>query len=155
MILGTGFDLIDLEDFARTVERSGEKYIERIYTAQEIEYCRAQPHPSQSFAARFAAKEAAMKALGIAGEDALTWHDFEVVLESSGRPCMSLHGHAAAKSSALNLTHIHVSLSHSRSSAGALVIAEGSGQARTLTARAENRHGLSEGEIAKHLEGDL
>src|ERR1039457_679666 len=59
LVSGIGFDLIDLSDFTRTLKRSGERFIQRIYTKEEIEYCRAQPHPVQSFAVRFAAKEAA------------------------------------------------------------------------------------------------
>jgi len=68
LISGVGFDLIDLSDFARTLKRSGDRFIQRVYTDEEIEHCRAQSNPVQSFAARFAAKEAAMKAMGIAGQ---------------------------------------------------------------------------------------
>ncbi len=87
LVLGIGFDLIDLSDFTRTLKRSGERFIQRIYTKEEIEYCRAQPHPVQSFAVRFAAKEAAMKALGIAGQEGLSWRDFHRNMDahSSGR----------------------------------------------------------------------
>ena len=66
-----------------------------------------------------------MKALGVAGKEGLAWRDFEVVLESSGRPTMILHGEAAVKSKELKLAQLHVSLTHSRLSAGAVVIAEG------------------------------
>lgn len=126
MVSGVGIDMIDLSDFGRTLKRSGERFIQRIYTKGEIEYCRSQPHPSQSFAARFAAKEAAMKALGIAGEEGLSWKDFEVVVSASGRPAMVLHAHAAARSKALQLQTLQISLSHSQSAAGAVAIAESS-----------------------------
>lgn len=126
MVFGVGIDLIELSDFGRTLKRSGERFIQRIYTESEIEYCRSQPHPSQSFAARFAAKEAAMKALGIAGEEGLSWKDFEVVVAASGRPAMVLHAGAAARSRDLRIRTLQISLSHSLSAAGAVAIAEGS-----------------------------
>ena len=124
MVSGVGIDMIDLSDFGRTLKRSGERFIQRIYTKGEIEYCRSQPHPSQSFAARFAAKEAAMKALGIAGEEGLSWTDFEVVVSASGRPAMVLHAHAAVRSKTLQLQTLQISLSHSQSAAVAMVVAE-------------------------------
>jgi holo-[acyl-carrier protein] synthase len=140
LVSGIGFDLIDLSDFARTLERSGERFIQRIYTKEEIEYCRAQPHPVQSFAVRFAAKEAAMKAMGIAGQDGLSWRDFEVVCESGGRPKMTLHGRAAKGFSALQLRSLHISLSHSQSGAGAVVIAENAGpRGRTIRQTAPSK----------------
>ena len=128
MVSGIGIDLIDLSEFARTMKRSGDRFIQRIYTEGEIAYCRSMPHPSQSFAVRFAAKEAAMKALGIAGEEGLAWKDFEVVLSESGRPTMLLHARAAVRSKALGLRMLHISLSHSRSAAGAVVVVEGTGR---------------------------
>lgn len=126
MIIGVGFDLVDLADFGRTLERSGEPFLKRVYTAQEIEYCKTQPHSGQSYAVRFAAKEAAMKALCIAGEDGLQWRDFEVVLAASGEPRMVLRGKAATKARALGINRLLLSLSHSMSSAGAVAIAEAS-----------------------------
>jgi holo-[acyl-carrier protein] synthase len=124
MIYGVGFDLVDLSEFTRTLERSGERFIQRIYTQGETEYCRAQPHPTQSFAARFAAKEAVMKALGVAGQDGFSWQDFEVVAEPSGKPMVVLHRKARATQHTLRLGPIQISLSHSRSAAGAVAIAE-------------------------------
>ena len=139
LISGIGFDLIDLSDFKRTLERSGERFIQRIYTKEEIRYCQSQPHPAQSFAVRFAAKEAAMKALGIAGEEGLSWRDFEVVCASSGRPEMVLHGQAAASSNSLQLRLLHISLSHSESAAGAIAIAETAGRRRKAIKRTRKR----------------
>ena len=132
MVLGIGFDLIDLTDFARTLERSGERFLRRVYTKKEIEYCQTQPHCRQSYAVRFAAKEAAMKALGIAGEEGLCWRDFEVILGASGQPSMTLHGRAAAKARILGVCPLLLALSHSKSAAGAVVIAEGSESRRAL-----------------------
>ena len=130
MVSGIGIDLVDLADFGRTLTRSGERFIQRIFTDGEIEYCRSQPHPSQSFAARFAAKEAAMKALGIAGEEGLSWKDFEVVVAESGRPTMVLHAQAAARLKELRLGSLQISLSHSKSAAGAVAIVESRGSTR-------------------------
>ncbi len=124
MIYGVGFDLVDLSEFTRTLERSGERFIGRIYTQRETEYCRAQPHPTQSFAARFAAKEAVMKALGVAGQDGFSWQDFEVVSGPSGKPMVVLHRKARATQDTLHLGPIQISLSHSRSAAGAVAVAE-------------------------------
>ena len=96
MIVGVGFDLEDIEDFGRTLTQSGEAFLKRVYTEREIEYCQSQPHAGQSYAARYAAKEAAMKALGIAGMEGLKWRDFEVV-STTGPPQILLHGVAAAE----------------------------------------------------------
>lgn len=144
MVSGIGIDLIDLSDFGRTLKRAGERFIQRIYTDAEIEYCRSQPHPSQSFAARFAAKEAAMKALGIAGEEGLSWKDFEVVVSISGRPTMVLHAQAAARSKALRVRTLQISLSHSLLAAGAVAIAESTGRAER-NRRAKNAGKLPSG----------
>lgn len=143
MVSGIGIDLIDLSDFGRTLKRSGERFIQRIYTDAEIEYCRSQPHPSQSFAARFAAKEAAMKALGIAGEEGLSWKDFEVVVSVSGRPKMVLHSQAAVRSKALRVRTLQISLSHSLLAAGAVAIAENTGRSE------RNRRAKKAGKLSR------
>ena len=109
MILGVGIDLVDLEEFSRTLERGGNKYIEHEYTVEEISYCRAQPGPMQHFAARWAAKEGVIKALGIAGTGRLRWPDFEIVSEPSGNPLMLLHGEAAMRCHALGVVEEHSS----------------------------------------------
>jgi holo-[acyl-carrier protein] synthase len=132
MIVGVGFDLEDIEDFGRTLTQSGEAFLKRVYTEREIEYCQSQPHAGQSYAARYAAKEAAMKALGIAGMEGLKWRDFEVV-STTGPPQILLHGVAAAEAKRLRIGRILISLSHSRSTAGAVVVAEES--TRSVTRR--------------------
>ncbi len=124
MILGIGIDLQDLTEFRRTLDRAGEPYLKRIYTEAEIEYCRSQAEPSQSLAVRFAAKEAAIKAFGLAGESGLKWQDFEVVCEASGKPSLRLSGKAAEWAQSLGLQRLLISLSHTRCTAAAVVIAE-------------------------------
>lgn len=130
MIVGIGFDLEDIEDFSRTLAQSGEAFLKRVYTGREIKYCQSQPHSGQSYAARYAAKEAAMKALGIAGKEGLKWRDFEVV-STAGPPQLLLRGVAAAAAKELRVDRLLISLSHSRSTAGAVVIAERSTRAAT------------------------
>ena len=124
MILGVGFDLEDIADFGRTLQQSGEAFLKRVYTNKEIEYCRSQPHSTQSYAVRYTAKEAAMKALGIAGVEGLKWRDFEIVA-TAGAPELLLRGKAAAAAKRLRVSRLMLSLSHSRSTAGAVVVAEG------------------------------
>ena len=124
MVIGIGIDLQEIIDFHRSLERAGEPYLQRIFTVAEIAYCQAKPDPSSSFAVRFAAKEAAIKALGIAGTDGLSWHDFEIAMDSSGRPYMKLAGVAARYASEKTISSLVISLTHSKSTAGAIVIAE-------------------------------
>jgi len=128
MIVGIGFDLEDIEDFGRTLSQSGEPFLKRVYTEREVEYCESQPHSGQSYAARYVAKEAAMKALGIAGVDGLKWRDFEVVA-TDGAPQLLLSGVAATAAKRLRVRRLSISLSHSRSTVGAVVVAEGTARA--------------------------
>jgi holo-[acyl-carrier protein] synthase len=149
MVLGVGFDVEDLEDFGRTMDQSGEAFLNRVYTQREIEYCRSQPHARQSYAARYCAKEAAMKALGIAGMEGLKWHDFEIVCVGAGSPQLLVTGLAASTAKTLRVRRFFVSLSHSRSAAGAVVVAEGAGSIPTRqvvsrnTARTNSAKGRS------------
>ena len=124
VVIGVGIDLQEISEFHRTLERAGEPYIQRVFTVAEIAYCRAKPDSSSSFAVRFAAKEAAVKALGIAGIDGLSWHDFETTTASSGCPYMTLGGVAARHASEKRVTSLVISLTHSKSTAGAIAIAE-------------------------------
>lgn len=125
MVFGVGIDLQEIGDFRRSMERAGQPYIERIFTSSEIAYCRAKPDSFASFAVRFAAKEATIKALGIAGVDGLKWHDFEIKISPAGSPSMSLSGVAAQQAAEKQVASLVVSLTHSSSTAGAVVIAEG------------------------------
>ena len=124
MIVGIGIDLQDITEFRRTLDRAGEPYLNRVFTRQELDHCWTQVEPHQSLAVRFAAKEAAIKALGIAGETGLKWHDFEVVSEPSGKPGLKLSGKAEEQARQLGLQGVLLSLSHSGSTAAAVVIAE-------------------------------
>jgi holo-[acyl-carrier protein] synthase len=119
----SGIDAIEIERIATAIERWGERFLLRIYTPTEIEHCRGR---AQSLAGRFAAKEAASKALGV-GIRGLSWRDIEVVRGPRGKPVMQLHGKAARIAAAQGLTSFEVSITHSRTDAMAVVIAWSAG----------------------------
>ena len=128
MILGVGFDLEDLEDFGRTMDQSGEAFLNRVFTEREVEYCRSQPHARQSYAARYCAKEAAMKALAESPEwKDSKWRDFEIICASSGAPPASRDRSRGLGCQIATRTSILRFSVHSRSAAGAVVVAEGAG----------------------------
>lgn len=117
--LTSGIDIIEIERIERAVERWGTRFLHRVYTDTEILHCRGRP---QSLAGRFAAKEAASKALGV-GIRGLSWRDIEVVRGPRGKPVMKLHGKAAHIAEILGLTSFEVSITHSRTDAIAVVTA--------------------------------
>jgi holo-[acyl-carrier protein] synthase len=115
-IIGVGIDVVDIERFGEALERTPH-LAERLFTPLERERALA------SLAARFAAKEALAKALGAPGN--LSWHDAEVVSESSGRPLLELRGTVLARANDLGAATVHLSLSHDAGIASAVVILEG------------------------------
>ena len=117
-MLTTGVDIIEIERIQRALERWGDRFLRRIYTEDEAAYCRGRP---PNLAGRFAAKEAAMKALGT-GLRGVGWKDIEVVRASSGAPSVLLHGRAKARAEKLGVREMSLSLSHSRSYAVAFVV---------------------------------
>ena len=121
MIIGIGVDIIEI----RRIERAlSPRFIERVFTAREIAYCEP-ARRIEKYAARFAAKEAARKAIGAATPvTALSWHDVEVVSSTEGAPTLVFHGRAAELVKQLNVTRAHVSMSHSTDNAIAQVILE-------------------------------
>jgi holo-[acyl-carrier protein] synthase len=126
MIVGTGIDVVDIERIARSIERYGSRFLERIYTAGEIAYCqRKRQNAAESFAARFAAKEAAAKALGTGIGFGVTWREIEVGREPAGRPLLLLHGRAAEIARTMGARHYSLSITHTESQSMALVILEG------------------------------
>lgn len=125
MILGTGIDMVEIERVARSVERYGNRFLERVYTAAEIAYCqRKRRNAAESFAARFAAKEAAAKALGTGIGFGVTWREMEVGRELAGRPLLLLHGRAAEIAAALGVRNCSLSITHTATQSMALVILE-------------------------------
>ena len=117
-MLSTGVDIIEIERVGRLLERYGQRFLDRVYTPEEIAYCRGR---APNLAARFAAKEATMKALGT-GVRGVSWKDIEVVRHESGAPAIKLHGRAKLRAQRLGLQEIAVSLSHSREYAVASVV---------------------------------
>ena len=123
MILGSGIDMIEVERIAFSVGRNS-GFREMVFSAQEIAYCESKAAPYQHYAARFAAKEAFLKALGRGWDSGLALHEIEIVNEANGKPLLRLSGKTAAALESLEIRNIHVSLSHLKSYASALVILE-------------------------------
>jgi holo-[acyl-carrier protein] synthase len=125
MIVAIGTDAIEVERVQRAVDhpRWGERFRQRVFTAGEIAYCTRRRRNAESFAARFAAKEAVMKALGTGYAKGVWWRDIEVVRET-GAPRLVLHGGAATRAAALGINRWHLSLTHTAGQALAYVIAE-------------------------------
>lgn len=127
MILGIGVDVIEPKRIAESIERHGERFLERTFTAMEIAYCRDRKRSEEHFAARWAAKEAVAKALGTGFDRDVGWQDVEVVKEDSGAARIDLHGKAQAVADRLGAKRIHLSLSHTDTAAVAMVVIEGQG----------------------------
>ena len=129
MIVGIGSDMAEVPRLRQAIERHGERFLERVFTPLEISYCRAHRNSDERFAARFAAKEAAMKALGTGWRKGVTWRDIEVSNASSGQPRLTFTGKAKEIFQGLGGTHIHLSLTHTADHALAHVIIEGNSAA--------------------------
>jgi holo-[acyl-carrier protein] synthase len=124
MIVGIGMDLISVDRVGRLIERFGDRALERLYTPEEVAYCRGRSAPHASFAARFAAKEALFKALGTGWAGGMAWWEVEVRADETGAPGLRLSGLAAQQAAALGATRVHVSLTHTHDLAGAYVVLE-------------------------------
>jgi holo-[acyl-carrier protein] synthase len=124
MIVGTGIDITEVPRVAAAIDRFGERFLNRVYTAKEIAYCRSKKNAVERFAARFAAKEAAMKAIGTGLRQGVTWHDVEVGREPGGRPTIIFSGRAAEFAAKLGSKRVHLSLTHSEQTAIASVVLE-------------------------------
>src|SRR3954447_22488724 len=95
MIVGLGIDIAEVDRVKAAIERHGERFLRRIYTEGERRYCESKPNKFERFAGRFAAKEAAMKAIGTGWKRGVAWRDFEVMRAASGQPIIVFHGRAA------------------------------------------------------------
>src|SRR5258708_729210 len=124
MIVGTGIDIAEVPRIRQAMERFGGRFLQRIYTADEIRYCDSKANRVERFAARFAAKEAAMKALGTGWNHGVRWRDCEVVRLPGGRPTMTFHGRAGEFAARLGVKNAALSLSHTAEQAIAQVILE-------------------------------
>lgn len=124
MIIGIGTDLAEVGRIRDSIERFGPRFLNRIYTEGERAYAQSKANSGERFAARFAAKEAGMKAIGTGWNFGVTWKDFEVVNERSGRPTLRLSGVAQSVAQRLGVQRVSISLTHSKETAFAVVILE-------------------------------
>ena len=122
MIVGLGLDLTEISRIGELVERWGERFVGRIYTEGERDFALARALPARHFAARFAAKEAMLKALRV--PSGLTWHEMEVIGGGTEPPMMVLRGAALMVAEKLGVARLHLTISHDRDTAAAVVIAE-------------------------------
>jgi holo-[acyl-carrier protein] synthase len=124
VIIGMGVDLAEVERVRKAIERHGEPFLRRVYTAAEREYCEGFRNKYERYAGRFAAKEAAMKALGTGWRRGVRWVDFEVVREKGGRPTIRLDGAAKKIAGEMGVKRIALSITHTDMQALAQVIFE-------------------------------
>jgi holo-[acyl-carrier protein] synthase len=124
MIVGTGIDIAEVPRIAESIERFGDRFIQRVFTEDEIEYCESKANRIERYAARFAAKEAAMKALGTGWNHGVRWRDIEVFRQPGRRPTIKFHGKAAEFAARMNTRNVSLSISHTREQAIASVILE-------------------------------
>jgi holo-[acyl-carrier protein] synthase len=124
MVIGVGTDLMEISRIQQSIARFGDRFLHRLFTPAEIEYCTRKKNSAESFAARFAAKEAAAKALGTGISYGISWLEIEVTREPSGKPGIALTGRAAHRATEIGITRISLSLTHSRDTALAVVIME-------------------------------
>ena len=125
-MLAVGVDLIEIERVQASITRYGDRFLGRVFTAAERAHCKGRP---QQLAARFAAKEAVSKLLGVGIQhaDGVSWQDIEVVSDARGKPMVQLHGQAIRRAQALGVHDLALSLSHTRDHAIAMVVADQTG----------------------------
>jgi holo-[acyl-carrier protein] synthase len=124
MIVGTGIDIAEVPRIRQSIERFGQRFLQRIFTAGEMRYCDSKANRFERYAARFAAKEAAMKALGTGWNHGVRWRDCEVARMPGGRPTMAFHGKAGEFASKLGVKNVALSITHTAEQAMAQVILE-------------------------------
>jgi holo-[acyl-carrier protein] synthase len=124
MIVGTGVDIAEVDRIKASIERFGRRFLERVFTPDEIRYCESKANKAERYAGRFAAKEAAMKAIGTGWSRGVTWQDVEVKRLPGGRPTMAFHGKAAEFAQRLGALRAHLSITHTAQQAIAQVILE-------------------------------
>ena len=124
MIVGLGVDITEVDRIEAAIARHGRPFLQRLFTPSEIAYCEKHRHSGERFAGRFAAKEAAMKALGTGWTQGVRWLDIEVVREPSGKPTLKLFGATRSIADRLGVKHIAVTITHDGNTALAQVIFE-------------------------------
>jgi len=124
VIVGTGIDIVEVPRVAAAMARFGRRFLERLFTEAEIRYCESKQNRAERYAARFAAKEAALKAVGTGWKRGVAWREVEVGREPGGRPTILFHGKAAEFAAGLGMKRASLSLSHTAEHAVAQVILE-------------------------------
>lgn len=124
MIVGAGVDLCEVARIHRTIARFGNRFLERVFTPREIAYAERKASKYERYAARFAAKEAGMKAIGTGWRKGVRWKDFEVVNLPGGKPTLRFHGKAAEYAARLGVRNVTLSITHTGEMALAHVILE-------------------------------
>ena len=125
MVVGIGIDVVEIERIRRLMDRWQDRFLQRVFTEAEIAYALRRHDPAQHLAARFAAKEATLKALGTGLSMGVRWREMEVRRERGEPPQLALSGRAAELGEARGIRRLHVSLSHDAGLAVAQVLAEG------------------------------
>jgi len=123
MIVGLGTDIIEIVRIGQMIHRHGELFLNRIYTAEEVQYCQRRKEANQHYAGRWAAKEAVMKALGTGFVRGIRWQDIAVTSLKSGRPIIELQGGAADLCEKMGIAEVLITISHCRTYATATAIA--------------------------------
>lgn len=124
MIVGLGLDIAEIDRIEAAIKRHGAPILERLFTPKEVAYCEKHRNKFERYAGRFAAKEAAMKALGTGWSRGVRWRDIEVIREPSGRPTLRLEGAAGQVAARLGVKNISITITHSGNLALAEVIFE-------------------------------
>src|SRR5437762_5550544 len=121
-IVGTGIDICEVARVRDAIERFGQRFLKRVFTQAEREYCESKRNRVERYAARFAAKEAAMKAIGTGLRRGVSWQDFEIGREAGGRPTLEIRGKGAEFAAKLGMKRAALSITHTREQAMAQVI---------------------------------
>jgi holo-[acyl-carrier protein] synthase len=123
-IVGTGIDICEVARVRQAIDRFGQRFLKRVFTDAERAYCESKRNRIERYAARFAAKEAAMKAIGTGLRRGVNWQDFEVSREAGGRPTITIRGKAAEFAQKLGTKRAALSITHTKHQAMAQVILE-------------------------------
>ncbi len=121
-VIGHGIDIIECERIRQVWDRHGDRFLRRVFTPREIDYCLTKKNPLPHLAGRFAAKEAVLKVLGTGWRGAILWTDVEVTHAASGQPCIVLTGHSAQVARQMSISAVQISISHTRNYAAASAI---------------------------------
>ena len=124
-VLGVGVDMVENQRIEHSLERFGERFMHRVFTQGEIDYCTSMKFPARHFAARFAAKEAVSKAFGTGIGAAMGWREIDIHRKESGEPYVVLHGGAQQLALDRGVSTVWVSLSHTEHHAVATIVVEG------------------------------